>query len=88
MSPSVSLEKLDEVRFENTVSPEPGPSKIKNGDAALAILGDSAATPVTITAEQDAAVLRKIDLWVMPVVLLVYFLQQLDKCDTLIIEVP
>ncbi|CAE6444321.1 unnamed protein product [Rhizoctonia solani] len=49
-----------------------------HGDAALAILGTSD-TPVEISPEQDAAVLRKVDRWLVPVMLMVYFLQQLDK---------
>ncbi|KAL0579642.1 hypothetical protein V5O48_002338 [Marasmius crinis-equi] len=48
------------------------------GDAALAIIGESTEHR-EVTEEEDRRVLRKIDLWVMPVVLLVYFLQQLDK---------
>ncbi|KAL0061392.1 hypothetical protein AAF712_011793 [Marasmius tenuissimus] len=48
------------------------------GDAALAIIGESSETR-EITEEEDRRVLRKIDRWLMPVVLLVYFLQQLDK---------
>lgn len=40
-----------------------------HGDAALAILGTSRAA-VHITPEQDAAVLRKIDKWLLPVRLL------------------
>lgn len=50
----------------------------KNGDAALDILGDGAIRH-SITEEQNAAVLRKIDLRILPVVMMVYFLQQLDK---------
>ncbi|KAF8869063.1 MFS general substrate transporter [Infundibulicybe gibba] len=53
-------------------------NKQKTGDAALTILGDEP-TRRDITPEESAGVLRKIDLWIMPVVLLVYFLQQLDK---------
>ena len=37
-----------------------------HGDAALAILGTSGAV-VHITPEEDAAVLRKIDRWLIPV---------------------
>ncbi|KAJ7217865.1 MFS general substrate transporter [Mycena pura] len=58
----------------------PPPHSTKNGDAALAILGDSAnRRGREITQEESAAVLRKIDKWVLPVMLMVYFLQQLDK---------
>lgn len=55
-----------------------GPSSSKDKDAALQILGD-ASTPVQISPEQDRRVLRKIDLWLMPIICMVYFLQQLDK---------
>ena len=55
-----------------------GSSSSKTKDAALEILGNSKA-PVHVTPEQDRAVLRKIDLWLMPVICMVYFLQQLDK---------
>ena len=47
-------------------------------DAALEILGPEA-TPLHVTPEQDRAVLRKIDIWLMPIIFMVYFLQQLDK---------
>lgn len=47
-------------------------------DTALEIIGEDAA-PFDVTPEQNAIVLRKIDLWIMPVITLVYFLQQLDK---------
>lgn len=47
-------------------------------DAALEILGDQA-IPLHISPEDDRKVLRKIDLWLMPVLMTVYFLQQLDK---------
>lgn len=78
-SPSIASEKFRESQVENAAIPdnESGPSS-KHGDAALAILGDSAVHH-EISPEEERAVLRKIDLWVMPVVLLVYFLQQLDK---------
>ncbi|KAL0947852.1 hypothetical protein HGRIS_013914 [Hohenbuehelia grisea] len=57
-------------------SPRSHPTKHGHGDAALTILGD---TIRDITVEENARVLRKVDLWVMPIILLVYFLQQLDK---------
>ncbi|TRM57618.1 major facilitator superfamily domain-containing protein [Schizophyllum amplum] len=56
----------------------PGPSKQGAGDAALELLGRSDARR-EITAEEDARVRRKIDLWLMPVIVMVYMLQQLDK---------
>ncbi|KAJ7497483.1 MFS general substrate transporter [Mycena latifolia] len=82
--PSVTASKIEEERYENkdgassgVMSPPPH-HPVKNGDAALAILGDGSVRH-EITEEENAAVLRKIDRWVLPVVLMVYFLQQLDK---------
>jgi len=83
MSPtrSISSEKFkpDEDYVEDVEAGQPvaGPSK-HDGDAALEILGDSA-THHEVTPEEDRRVLSKIDKWLMPVILLVYFLQQLDK---------
>ncbi|CAE6422410.1 unnamed protein product [Rhizoctonia solani] len=57
---------------------EPRKPTNTHGDAALAIIGTSD-TPIEISPEQDAAVLRKVDKWLVPVMLMVYFLQQLDK---------
>jgi hypothetical protein len=77
---SLSKEQADE-HLENAVSPPPAKNKIhdpKLGDAALAVLDDSTIER-QITAEEDAKVLRKIDRWVLPVIFLVYFFQQLDK---------
>ncbi|QRW07496.1 major facilitator superfamily transporter [Ceratobasidium sp. AG-Ba] len=69
-------EKKDQV--EEIEHAPPAQSSKAHGDAALAILGSSE-TPVEITDEQDAAILRKVDKWLLPVMLMVYFLQQLDK---------
>ncbi|TCD62052.1 hypothetical protein EIP91_007528 [Steccherinum ochraceum] len=74
--------KADIEHAENAPSlndqPVAGPSSSKGKDAALEILVD-ASTPVQISPEQDRRVLRKIDLWLMPIICMVYFLQQLDK---------
>ncbi len=72
-----SLSKAQEEQLEDAHA-QAGPSSKRQGDAALAIIGDSSVHR-DITAEEDRRVLRKIDLWLMPVILLVYFLQQLDK---------
>ncbi|KZV84882.1 MFS general substrate transporter, partial [Exidia glandulosa HHB12029] len=86
-SPTASLSDKDklgaeESRLDTVASPTPdgpGPSsRVKAGDAALEILGDGS-TRHQYTEEEDRRVLRKIDFWVMPIVLMVYFLQQLDK---------
>ncbi|KAF7321795.1 Allantoate permease [Mycena kentingensis (nom. inval.)] len=62
-------------KSSGVASPPPG-NVVKDGDAALKIIGS---TRREITAEESAGVLRKIDRWVLSVMLLVYFLQQLDK---------
>lgn len=66
-------EKLELATEEIVHVPRAG---IRNGDAALEILGT---TVHHVTLQEEKAVLRKVDLWVLPVVLMVYFLQQLDK---------
>ncbi|KAF8869064.1 major facilitator superfamily domain-containing protein [Infundibulicybe gibba] len=48
------------------------------GDVALTILGDMPDRR-EVTPEESARVLCKIDLWIMPVALLIFFLQQLEK---------
>ena len=91
-SRSPSIEELDknlDVSHREVADPETealtqtlgaGSSpKAVGKDAALTVLGESA-QPIIITAKQDHAVLRKIDIWIMPVIFMVYFLQQLDKC--------
>lgn len=82
-SPSLDdIKKIDidheEIAPSLNEPPRPQASSSKNKDAALEVLGD-AAVPFHITPEQDRAVLRKIDRWLMPVIVMVYFLQQLDK---------
>ncbi|KDQ28582.1 hypothetical protein PLEOSDRAFT_1039770 [Pleurotus ostreatus PC15] len=73
--PESSSLKVDDTHLEDAVSSIGGPRK--HGDAALEVLGENIIRD--ISPEEDRRVLRKIDLWIMPVVLLVYFLQQLDK---------
>jgi len=63
---------------EQSQSPPPV-KKRKDGDEALAVLGDGRVHH-EITPEEDRRVLRKIDLWIMPLILIIYALQQLDKC--------
>ncbi|KAJ7859722.1 MFS general substrate transporter [Mycena leptocephala] len=67
-----------EKTFSSGIISPPPPHPVKFGDAALEILGDGA-PPREVTEEENAAILRKIDKWILPVILLVYFLQQLDK---------
>ncbi|KAJ7141322.1 MFS transporter [Mycena epipterygia] len=49
------------------------------GDAAQAILGENTHKPVIVTAEENDRILRKTDMWLLPIMLGIYFLQQLDK---------
>lgn len=79
--PSVDEEKKIEVQHEEIVPDlqvNTASSSSNQKDAALEILGTDA-PPIQITLEQDRAVLKKIDLWLMPIIVMVYFLQQLDK---------
>ncbi|KAJ7267607.1 MFS transporter [Mycena haematopus] len=83
MSSAMNDEKAETGHFEKTMSnstddpkPEFGQSW---GDAAQAILGDNTHVPVIVSAEDNARILRKTDLWLLPVMLGIYFLQQLDK---------
>jgi hypothetical protein len=39
------------------------------GDAAQAILGENAHAPVIVSAEDNARILRKTDMWLLPVML-------------------
>ncbi|PSS32120.1 hypothetical protein PHLCEN_2v2116 [Hermanssonia centrifuga] len=79
-SPSFSDTGKDaDIIHSEDVYPRPSRNPARNlKDAALEILGDGA-TPIQVSPEEDRKVLRKIDLWLMPVIVVVYFLQQLDK---------
>lgn len=80
-APTRDEEKKADIEYAETVPnlPTPDSSSGSSGkDAALEILGADA-PPIQVTLEQDQAVLRKIDLWLMPIIVMVYFLQQLDK---------
>ena len=46
-------------------------------DEAAKVLADTG--KVVYTIEEDKAVLKKIDTWILPVLCLVYWIQQLDK---------
>lgn len=70
--------KLDTIEIEHAPTAVTSSSNAPK-DAALEILGEEN-TPLHISPEEDGKVLRKIDLWLMPVLMIVYFLQQLDKC--------
>jgi hypothetical protein len=48
-------------------------------DEAAKVLAAAASSPIQITPDEDRRILRKIDKYVLPAMLLVYFLQQLDK---------
>ncbi|KAG8723715.1 hypothetical protein FRC09_002053 [Ceratobasidium sp. 395] len=75
---AIKHEDVEEIEHAPPAQGAPQNHAMAHGDAALAILGTSE-TSVDITPEQDAAVLRKVDKRLIPVMLMVYFLQQLDK---------
>jgi hypothetical protein len=65
--------KIDEERYKKTISsglvspPPPLPTQpFKIGDAALEILGEGE--------DESNAIWRKIDRWILPVILMIYFL--------------
>ena len=78
-SPSLTRECCERVESVVFLPLKDETQDLKFGDAALTVL-DEATVDRHITPEEDARVLRKIDLWILSVIILVYFLQQLDKC--------
>ena len=54
------------------------PRDLKHADEAAQVLA-KVTEKVVLTPEEDKRILRKIDIGVLPVMLVVYFLQQLDK---------
>ncbi len=81
MSSPASSIKEKQLQLENVSSAtdlESRVLRVADGDVALTILGDKTVRR-EITPEENKRILRKIDWWLMPVILLVYFLQQLDK---------
>ncbi|KAJ3554998.1 hypothetical protein NM688_g2813 [Phlebia brevispora] len=81
-TPRPSLHSPSEKDVDIMVNEEAGPSsplpQVERRDEAYEVLGN-AAIPTEFTTEESIKVLRKIDLWLMPVIVMVYFLQQLDK---------
>lgn len=53
--------------------------KVENMDEAARVMAE--AGKIEYTMEEDKAVLRKIDTWILPVLCLVYWVQQLDKAS-------
>ncbi|KAH8929497.1 MFS general substrate transporter [Atractiella rhizophila] len=72
LSPSLSHD-------EKSQTTHGGENKFQSLDAAAAILGEGLDKPREISEEESKRVLRKIDTWLLPPMLAVYFLQQLDK---------
>ncbi|TID19652.1 Major facilitator superfamily domain [Venturia nashicola] len=66
-------------RIDSNSSIETGIIIPKDGDAALAFLRDEDTHMVSFTAEQEKALVRKIDWRIMPLMWCCYFLQYLDK---------
>ncbi|KAJ7933750.1 MFS general substrate transporter [Mycena leptocephala] len=83
MASAMTDDKAEMGHFEKTMSNstvDPTTYTVQTwGDAAQAILGDNTHAPVIVSPEDNARILRKTDLWLLPVMLGIYFLQQLDK---------
>ncbi|KAK7005917.1 major facilitator superfamily domain-containing protein [Favolaschia claudopus] len=74
------MSSIEKTMSGSTVDPKTAPYMGQSfGDAAQAILGDNSHEPIIVSAEDNARILRKTDLWLLPVMLTIYFLQQLDK---------
>lgn len=59
---------------------DPEPAKMQKGaDAALNLVAEAGAAHQEIDAETNKRLLRKIDLHIMPLICIVYFLQYIDK---------
>jgi sugar phosphate permease len=81
MSHEIKSEKAQSIssRVNSSSSIEAGISIPKDGDAALAFLRDQHTHVVEFTAEQEKALVRKIDWRIVPLMWCCYFLQYLDK---------
>lgn len=77
-SPARSDKDIDIKYNELTGKSQDAVAPSERKDEAYEILG-SATVPTEVALEEDRAVLRKVDLWLMPIIVMVYFLQQLDK---------
>lgn len=85
VSPGLEKEKafhqhLEHVNsFDDTEKQRPQGRHVPEGDLdeAAKVLADTGKIEYTI--EEDKAVLKKIDTWILPVLCLVYWIQQLDK---------
>lgn len=74
-----SDQKIQEDRVEQLAAAEALKEKSTAGKDRAAELLLNADPTITVTPEDDARILRKIDLTILPILLVVYFLQQLDK---------
>ncbi|KAF7311003.1 hypothetical protein HMN09_00643700 [Mycena chlorophos] len=70
---------LEVTTSASTTDPKATENSQSFGDAANALLGAHAHDPVIVSPEDNARLLRKTDLYLLPVMLGIYFLQQLDK---------
>lgn len=78
MSSSVNLEKTDTKNFETFEKPQHVEVEVASGDRAAELLGSSQGRLV-VSEVDNKRLRRKIDLMLLPIMLGVYFLQQLDK---------
>jgi hypothetical protein len=78
MASAMTDDKAEMGHFEKTMSNstvDPTTYTVQTwGDAAQAILGDNTHAPVIVSPEDNARILRKTDLWLLPVMLGYVFL--------------
>ena len=73
--PTSAKDDIERVEDANVARQIPGIA----GDKAAQFLEKNPEGRVTVTPEEDKRVLRKIDMVILPIMLMVYFLQGLDK---------
>ncbi|CAG8267731.1 unnamed protein product [Penicillium salamii] len=72
------VESIEPEQSQNVPPPKNGTGSQPKGDQALQLIQEAGHSSI-LTPENNAKVLRKIDLRLLPILLGIYFLQQLDK---------
>lgn len=78
MNPEALGQKAENAEIETIEGASPNDAGLAGKDKA-ALLLKQADHPVTVTPQDNARILRKIDLTILPILLSVYCLQSLDK---------
>lgn len=76
--PKDQLEHVESIGVEQPQAPNVEADTVPKGDQAVQLI-EVAGGSMTLTPENNKRVLRKIDLRLLPILLSIYFLQQLDK---------